>query len=46
MEEFDYDDMRAAIRAHALNSWFRQKQWASFQRQLNHYGFKRISTGT
>jgi HSF-type DNA-binding len=27
-------------------SWFRQNKWASFQRQLNHYDFKRITTGT
>jgi HSF-type DNA-binding len=29
-----------------IDSWFRQNQWASFQRQLNHYNFKRISVGT
>ncbi|CAB9516241.1 shock factor protein [Seminavis robusta] len=25
--------------------WFRQSKWASFQRQLNMYGFKRLSHG-
>jgi HSF-type DNA-binding len=29
-----------------FHSWFRQNTWASFQRQLNHYGFKRITAGT
>lgn len=28
-----------------LALWFRQSKWASFQRQLNMYGFKRISSG-
>jgi hypothetical protein len=27
-------------------SWFQQNKWSSFQRQLNHYEFKRITTGT
>jgi HSF-type DNA-binding len=29
-----------------LNSWFRQNKWASFQRQLNQYDFKRMTAGT
>jgi HSF-type DNA-binding len=35
-----YDRCRRSTR------WFRQNRWASFQRQLNHYEFKRITAGT
>lgn len=35
---------RAALST--LHSWFRQNKWASFQRQLNHYGFQRMTAGT
>lgn len=36
---------KEAFASRILSRWFRQSKFASFQRQLNLYGFKRITTG-